>query len=47
MGTQIEFVCGAAEINGDLVITYGYQDNAAFALTVPKDLVEELLNYEK
>ena len=47
MAAQIEFVCGAAEINGDLVITYGYQDNAAFALTVPKDLVEELLNNEQ
>lgn len=46
MGAQIEFVCGAAEIDGDLVITYGYQDNAAFALRVPKDLVEELLNNE-
>ena len=47
MTAQIEFVCGAAEINGDLVITYGYQDNAAFALTVPKNLVEELLNNEQ
>jgi predicted GH43/DUF377 family glycosyl hydrolase len=46
MGAQIEFVCGAAEIDGDLIITYGYQDNAAFALRVPKDLVEELINNE-
>jgi len=43
----LSFVCGAAEIDGDLVITYGYQDNAAFALRVPKDFVEELLNNEK
>jgi predicted GH43/DUF377 family glycosyl hydrolase len=46
MGAQIEFVCGAAEIDGDLIVTYGYQDNAAFALRIPKDLVEELINNE-
>ena len=46
MTAQIEFVCGTAKVGNDLVITYGYQDNAAFALTVPKKLVEELLNNE-
>jgi hypothetical protein len=46
---QIEFVCGAAIVDKNLVIGFGFQDNAAFALDVPKDLVntmiEEALSY--
>ena len=46
---QIEFVCGAAVVNDNLVIGFGFQDNAAFVLEVPKDLVnnmvEEALSY--
>jgi len=46
---QIEFVCGAAVVNDNLVIGWGFQDNAAFILEVPKDLVnnmvEEALSY--
>lgn len=48
---KIEFVCGAAIVNDNLVIGFGFQDNAAFILEVPNDLVnnmvEEALSYGK
>ena len=48
---KIEFVCGAAVVNDNLVIGFGFQDNAAFVLEVPNDLVnnmvEEALSYGK
>jgi hypothetical protein len=40
---QIEFCPGAAELNGNLLIGFGFQDNAAFVLEVPATLVEELI----
>lgn len=44
MTGRIEFVCGAAVVNNDLVLTYGFHDNAAYALKVPYAVVEELIN---
>jgi hypothetical protein len=48
---KIEFVCGAAIVNNNLVVGFGFQDNAAFILEVPNDLVnnmvEEALSYGK
>jgi len=45
---QIEFAAGAAVHNEKLLITFGFQDNAAFILEVPTDIVntmiEEALN---
>ena len=45
---QIEFVCGAAEYQGNLLVGFGFQDNAAFVLELPAELVntmiEEALN---
>lgn len=45
----IEFCVGAACHNGDLLISFGFQDNAAFVLRTPgsivDELVEEALNY--
>jgi len=45
----IEFCVGAAVHNGDLLISWGFQDNAAFVLRTPgaiiDELVEEALNY--
>lgn len=35
MGAKIEFSCGMCEYNGDIVITFGYQDNSAYILRVP------------
>jgi hypothetical protein len=40
---QIEFCSGAAEYEGDLLVTFGFQDNAAFILQVPKTVVDELI----
>lgn len=40
---QIEFVCGAAVVENDLVATWGFQDNAAFALRIPEELVDEMV----
>ena len=40
---QIEFCAGAAIVDENLVIGFGFQDNAAFALEVPKALVDELV----
>jgi hypothetical protein len=40
---KIEFVCGAAVYNDNLLISWGFQDNAAFVLEVPQTLVDELI----
>jgi len=44
MTGRIEFVCGAAVIDSDLVITFGFYDNAAYALRIPHTVIEELIN---
>jgi len=50
LDANIEFVAGAAKYNDDLLITFGFQDNAAFILRTPKvvveDLILEALSYE-
>lgn len=40
---RIEFCVGAAEFEGDLLLSFGFQDNAAFVLRVPKPVVEDLI----
>jgi len=40
---RIEFCAGAAKYGDDLLITFGFQDNAAFILKVPGDLVNEMI----
>jgi hypothetical protein len=46
---QIEFCAGAAVYEGSLLLSFGFQDNAAFVLRVPKnivdDMIEEALTY--
>jgi drug/metabolite transporter superfamily protein YnfA len=44
MGGEIEFCCGLAEYNGDYLVTFGYQDNAAYILRVPRKVIEEFVN---
>ncbi|CAB4174074.1 hypothetical protein UFOVP965_19 [uncultured Caudovirales phage] len=50
LDARIEFCAGAAVHNGDLLISFGFQDNAAFVLRTPKavveDLIMEALSYE-
>jgi hypothetical protein len=46
MDAQIEFCVGLAQKGNDLLITYGYQDNAAYVLRMP-DKVLDYLEYEE
>lgn len=50
LDARIEFCVGAAILDGDLLISFGFQDNAAFVLRTPKvvieDLITEALSYE-
>lgn len=47
---RVEFCVGAAVFQDDLLISFGFQDNAAFVLRVPQlvveDLIMEALDYE-
>ena len=43
LDAKIEFVCGAAVYKEDLLLSFGYQDNAAFLLQVPKQLVDSMI----
>jgi len=40
---RIEFCVGAAEYEGDLLVSFGFQDNAAFVLRVPRAIVENMI----
>lgn len=40
---RIEFCVGAAKKGEDLLLSFGFQDNAAFVLQVPKLVVEDLI----
>ena len=44
MGAKIEFCCGMAEYNGNILITFGYQDNAAFVMQAPKNFIIDFIN---
>lgn len=43
LDARVEFCVGATVHNGDLLLTFGFQDNAAFVLQVPKLVVEDLI----
>jgi hypothetical protein len=43
LDSQVEFAVGAAKQREDLLISFGFQDNAAFVLRVPKTVVEDLI----
>jgi hypothetical protein len=40
---EIEFAVGICEYGNDYLITFGFQDNAAYLLRVPKDFVIEYI----
>jgi hypothetical protein len=44
MDAQIEFCCGLAKQEEDLLISFGYQDNAAYTLKLPEKVLNKL-NY--
>jgi len=43
MNADIEFCCGAAFFKDDLLLSFGYQDNCAFILKMPKTALAEYL----
>jgi len=43
LDARIEFCVGATKLNEDLLLSFGFQDNAAFVLKVPKLVVEDLI----
>lgn len=43
LDARIEFCAGAAKYGDDLLISFGFQDNAAFVLRTPKLIVEDLI----
>jgi hypothetical protein len=40
---NIEFCAGAAVFEGDLLVSFGFQDNAAFILRTPRAVVEDMI----
>ena len=50
LDAKVEFVAGAAKYENDLLISFGFQDNAAFILRTPgsvvEDMISEALTYE-
>lgn len=42
MDADIEFCTGMTEHNGDYLMTFGYQDNMAFILRVPRKYMEDI-----
>jgi len=43
LDAKVEFCAGAAEFRGDLLISFGFQDNCAFVLRTPRLIVEEMI----
>lgn len=44
MGGHVEFCCGLTNHNDKYIMTYGFQDNAAYVLSFGEDLIERALN---
>ena len=43
LNAKIEFVCGATVYENDLLLSWGFQDNAAMVLQIPGRLVDEMI----
>lgn len=44
MGGHVEFCVGLAQKGSDFLMTFGFQDNAAYLLKFPESIIEEYLN---
>lgn len=44
MGARIEFCCGMCEFNGNYLISFGFQDNAAYVVSVSSSFIEDILD---
>jgi hypothetical protein len=47
MDGEVEFCCGLAEWKNDLLLSFGFQDNAAFILKLPKQFFNKIANITK
>jgi predicted GH43/DUF377 family glycosyl hydrolase len=43
MDAYIEFTCGLAQVGDDFIVSFGYQDNAAFILKIPKKVLNAII----
>lgn len=43
LDAQIEFVAGSAILGDNLLVSFGFVDNAAFVLEVPKEVIDEMI----
>ena len=41
---HVEFTCGIAEYQGDILITFGFQDNTAYILKTPKKVIQDFID---
>jgi hypothetical protein len=46
MDSKIEFCCGMALWENDLLVTFGYSDNAAFILRIPEKMIPSLVGVQ-
>lgn len=44
LGGKIEFSCGLAKRENDFLVSFGFQDNSAYVLSVPEKIIEEIIN---
>lgn len=44
MGANIEFSCGLAEYKGNILMSFGFQDNAAYVVKCPKQVIKDYMN---
>jgi hypothetical protein len=44
MGANIEFACGLAEYEDEILMTFGFQDNASYILKCSKQTVKDFMN---
>ena len=47
MDGEIEFACGIAEWNGNILVSFGFQDNAAYILKIPQTFFDEYAKIPK
>ena len=46
LGGEIEFCAGLAEYQGNYLLSFGFQDNAAYILSIPKDRMYKYVYYD-
>lgn len=46
MDGEIEFCCGLCEWKGDFLVSFGFQDNAAFVLRIPGNMISQVVKFD-